>query len=108
MAANASMTNIADRQEANFETDAAHWRARTSVADFLLLVTDVAVVKAYEEQYGKFVPDSENKAWFARKAPRVLEIYTLRDLASALALFFYVFQPFDVSMQRISAVMIIS
>ncbi|KAJ7807245.1 hypothetical protein B0H13DRAFT_2386555 [Mycena leptocephala] len=63
VAANASMTNIADRQEANFETDAAHWRA------------------PYEEQYGKFVPDSENKAWFARKAPRVLELYTLRDLA---------------------------
>jgi hypothetical protein len=102
VAANAAMTNIADRQEANFKTDATHWWAHTSGTDFVLLVTDVAVVKAYGEQYSKFVPDSENKAWFACKEPRILELYTLRDLASVFALFFYVFQPFDVRMHEFS------
>ncbi|KAJ6457864.1 hypothetical protein DFH09DRAFT_1115681 [Mycena vulgaris] len=35
----------------------------------------------YEKQYGKFVPDVENAAWFARKAPRVADLMVLRNIA---------------------------
>ncbi|KAJ6568561.1 hypothetical protein B0H19DRAFT_1256313 [Mycena capillaripes] len=63
-ARNASLPNGA-RQEANWATDVAHWCA----------------LKAYEGRYGKFVPDAENKAWFARKNPRIAELYKLRAAA---------------------------
>ncbi|KAJ7642827.1 hypothetical protein B0H17DRAFT_1216368 [Mycena rosella] len=39
---------------------------------------------AYEDEYGKFVPDAENAAWFARKAPRVVLLKAARAAAVEL------------------------
>ncbi|KAJ7018655.1 hypothetical protein C8F04DRAFT_1198695 [Mycena alexandri] len=36
----------------------------------------------YERLYGKFIPDTENPAWFARKAPRIAELTLLRQKAA--------------------------
>lgn len=35
-------------------------------------------VDRYEDAYGKFVPDAQNAAWFAKKAPRVAELALVR------------------------------
>ncbi|KAJ7710873.1 hypothetical protein B0H17DRAFT_1173649 [Mycena rosella] len=35
----------------------------------------------YQEEYGKFVPDAENAAWFARKAPRIIALQAARAAA---------------------------
>ncbi|KAJ7159326.1 hypothetical protein C8R43DRAFT_1124539 [Mycena crocata] len=64
-------------------------------ADIYLDAYETQKIK-YEDSFGKFVPDSENAAWFARKAPRAEELRVARlaamdatdhdDPAMALAL----------------------
>ncbi|KAJ6575941.1 hypothetical protein DFH09DRAFT_1453522 [Mycena vulgaris] len=60
-AANASVENASDRADANWDD----WH--------------------YKRLYGKFVPDGENAAWFARKTPRIAELMILRARAAAAA-----------------------
>ncbi|KAJ7496474.1 hypothetical protein FB451DRAFT_1162623 [Mycena latifolia] len=63
--ANASIACERDQNEAN-------WKTWVPYDDAL---------EDYENKYGKFVPDAENAAWFARKEPRVAELMVLRHHA---------------------------
>ncbi|KAJ7437711.1 hypothetical protein FB451DRAFT_1193105 [Mycena latifolia] len=63
--ANASIACERDRDEAN-------WKTWVPYDDAL---------EDYENKYGKFVPDAENAAWFARKEPQVAELMVLRHRA---------------------------
>ncbi|KAJ7603348.1 hypothetical protein DFH06DRAFT_1350293 [Mycena polygramma] len=65
VAATASLPNDAERQEKTSETWVNHFMA----------------VRDYERRYGKFVRDTENAAWQARKKPRMEELYKLRAVA---------------------------
>ncbi|KAJ6499883.1 hypothetical protein DFH09DRAFT_1102808 [Mycena vulgaris] len=38
----------------------------------------------YQEAFGKFVPDAENAAWFARKGPRIAELAAARAAAAQI------------------------
>ncbi|KAJ7147942.1 hypothetical protein C8R43DRAFT_952951 [Mycena crocata] len=49
-------------------------------ADIYLDAYETRKIK-YEDSFGKFVPDAENAAWFARKAPRAEELRVARMAA---------------------------
>ncbi|KAJ7602058.1 hypothetical protein DFH06DRAFT_1351743 [Mycena polygramma] len=65
VAGNLSIANEAAREQANLPTFMAQRLA----------------VQEYEKLYGKFVADAENRAWFARKKPRMEELMKLRQVA---------------------------
>ncbi|KAJ6606678.1 hypothetical protein DFH09DRAFT_1067430 [Mycena vulgaris] len=65
VAANLSILDDRTREEANWPVYIAHDNA----------------LEDYENQYGKFIPNLENAAWFARKAPRVADLMVLRNIA---------------------------
>ncbi|KAJ7655318.1 hypothetical protein DFH06DRAFT_1133179, partial [Mycena polygramma] len=66
VAGNLSIANEAAREQANLPTFMAQRLA----------------VQEYEKLYGKFVADAENRAWFARKKPRMEELMKLRQVAA--------------------------
>ncbi|KAJ7681686.1 hypothetical protein B0H17DRAFT_1333643 [Mycena rosella] len=58
-----------------------HKKASRSIVNWSRLSEYDAKVFDYENRDGKFIPDAENTAWFAMKAPRIAELMKVRQIA---------------------------
>ncbi|KAJ7715337.1 hypothetical protein B0H16DRAFT_1477494 [Mycena metata] len=56
-------------------------RARFEATEETLAEVETQTI-LYEQLYGKFIPDAQNPAWFARKAARIADLVLLRQKAT--------------------------